>query len=200
MFFGRVITKSKTLPLLDFVERTEEYTPSDIPTLIIGKKNAEEIFGADKIKVLDKKIADNVYWTFAKNERRVDFEKDFNDFENFVVEKIEKGVEYSYFNIFTTPHKISEKFIKWLYEGKRKYIYIYNRHLYIYSPAANKIYGLSLQDTEYIGKDDEIILQKLEDNNKNIIIDNNNFIGIELKNKLKNLNIMTPYLYFLKEE
>ena len=200
MFFGRVITKSKTLPLLDFVERTENYGQSELPTLIIGKKNAEEIFGKERIKVLDKKIDKNTYWTFAKNERRTDFEADFENFEKIIVQNIEKGVEYTYFNIFTSPHEISEKFIKWLYEGGKKYIYIQNRHLYIYSPLTNKVYGLSLMDTEYIGKEDEIILQKLADNPKNIMIENNGFIGLELKSRLKNLNIMTPYLYFLKEQ
>lgn len=199
MFFGRVVTKSKTLPLLDFVERAEEYTPSELPTLIIGKKNAEAIFGAENIKVLDRKVSDNVYWTFAKNERRNEFESDLEAFNKIVVHRLQRGVRYYYFNIYTEPTEMSKKFIKWLYEGKRKYIYVYNRHLYIYSPDKNVVYGLSLQDTEYIGKDDGVILQKLADNPNNIMVENSNFIGLELKNYIQNINIMAPYLYFLKE-
>ena len=58
MNIGRIITKNKNIDTLDFVDVTEHIGNIDnfIPTLIVGKKNAEEIYGKDNVKVLDKKI------------------------------------------------------------------------------------------------------------------------------------------------
>ena len=72
MYIGRIITKNKNINTLDFVDVTKNVGSIDnfTPTLIIGKKKAEEIYGKENIKVLDKKITNNVSWTFDKVERR----------------------------------------------------------------------------------------------------------------------------------
>jgi hypothetical protein len=68
MNIGRIISNKENIDTLDFVDVTENIGSIDnfIPTLIIGKKKAEEIYGKDNIKVLDKKISQNVSWTFDK--------------------------------------------------------------------------------------------------------------------------------------
>ena len=90
MYIGRIITKGKNLETLDFVEVTTKFEKGDnsIPTLIIGKENAEKIYGKENIHVLDKKIEDNVYWTFGKLERRNDFERDLQSFNKLLLDNL----------------------------------------------------------------------------------------------------------------
>lgn len=200
MFIGQVITKSKALPIVDYVRTVADYEDSGVPTLIIGKNKAESIFGKDNVKVLDKKIKDNVYWTFAKNERRVDFEADIEAFNNIIVDKLKKSVKYSYYNIFTEDIERTKKFIDWLYNGKKKIIYISDKHLYIYVPKTDTVFGLSLNDIEYIGKDPEIVLNKIKANKNNIIIYDDLFLGQRLRIEIMNSQFIIPYLYFLRGE
>jgi len=202
MYIGKVVTKSKSLPVIDYVQIVAEYDAADTskPTLIIGKTKAESIFGKDKIKVLDKKIEDNVYWTFAKNERRIDFEADIDAFNDIIIGKLKGAVKYSYYNIFTEDADRTKKFIDWLYTGKRKIIYIIGRHLYMYAPRTDTVFGISLEDIEYTGKDGNAVLDKIKDNKNNIIIYDDNFISQRLRLSILNCQYLIPYLYFLKGE
>lgn len=202
MYIGKVVTKSKTLPVIDYVQIVAEYDAADTskPTLIIGKTKAESIFGKGKIKVLDKKIEDNVYWTFAKNERRIDFEADIDAFNDIIIGKLKGAVKYSYYNIFTEDADRTKKFIDWLYTGKRKIIYIIGKHLYMYAPRTDTVFGISLEDIEYTGKDGNAVLDKIKDNKNNIIIYDDNFISQHLRLSILNCQYLIPYLYFLKGE
>lgn len=200
MFIGQVVTKSKTLPIVDYVKTIADYEDNGMPTLIIGKNKAESIFGKDQVKVLDKKIKDNVYWTFAKNERRVDFEADIEAFNNIIVNKLKKSVKYVYYSIFTENTERTKKFIDWLYNGKKKIIYIYEKHLYMYAPKTDTVFGISLNDIEYTGKDPEMVLEKIKANKNNIIIYDNTFLGQRLRLEMANSQFIVPYLYFLRGE
>ena len=53
MYIGRIITKNKNINTLDFVDVTDNFGSIDnfVPTLVIGKKNAENFFGKHNIKV-----------------------------------------------------------------------------------------------------------------------------------------------------
>lgn len=81
MFIGRIITKSKNVDTIDFVDITSDKSSVNgkdgcsIPTLVIGKKNIIDIVGEDNVHYLDKKVANNLYWTFAKTEQRNEYER-----------------------------------------------------------------------------------------------------------------------------
>ena len=96
MFFGRIITRSKRIEANELIDVTSDIASIDpsIPTLIVGKQLAVEMFGADKVKVLNKNIDKNISWTFLKTERRSDFEKDISNFKNDVMRRITKSVKY----------------------------------------------------------------------------------------------------------
>ena len=55
MIIGRIITDSKRIKPLEFVEKTDRISVHDdkIPTLIVGKTIAEELYGKDNIKELN---------------------------------------------------------------------------------------------------------------------------------------------------
>ena len=80
---GRIITTTKIEGISEFIDVTKDSSTivnneAKIPTLIIGYKNAQNICG--DLKVTEKKIGNNLWWTFSKRERRIDYEPDLNKF------------------------------------------------------------------------------------------------------------------------
>ena len=78
-YIGRIITTGKIDGVSEFIDVTKDTSSvvdndTKIPTLIIGYKKAQEICGS--LKTRDRQIGKNLYWTFSKRERRVDYEPD----------------------------------------------------------------------------------------------------------------------------
>lgn len=194
MFLGRIISNSKQLDVPFFIEITDKCDNYSIPTLIIGKKRAIELFGVENIHVLDKKIQENVYWTFAKNERRVDFEEDLKNFINLLVKKIDFSVNYYFINIFTEKYSFLKKFINYIYSDELKSVYVIKKHIYIYS--GKSVIGLSRYDLDYIGVDSDKVINKIKSNPKNIVFTENE-IRPDIVKFSKSSNIIVPYLYYI---
>ena len=194
MFLGRIISNSKQLDVPFFIEITDKCDNYSIPTLIIGKKRAIELFSAENIHVLDKKIQENVYWTFAKNERRVDFEEDLKNFINLLVKKIDFSVNYCFINIFTEKYSFLKKFINYIYSDELKSVYVTKKHIYIYS--GKSVIGLSRYDLDYIGVDSDKVINKIKSNPKNIVFTENE-IRPDIVKFSKSNNIIVPYLYYI---
>ena len=94
MILGRIITKSKSIKTVDFIKKVEEYTEdASIPTLIIGKDRAKSIL-SDKFSVFNRKVNDNLEWTFLKTEKRNEHEVDIENFNKKIIEKFKKSVEF----------------------------------------------------------------------------------------------------------
>lgn len=197
MNIGRIVTKNKNIETLDFVDVTEHIGDIDnfTPTLIIGKKNAEKIYGKDKIKVLDKKITHNISWTFDKCERRNEYERDLKLFNDSLIKTSRKNIKYEFFNIYIEPISRIKKLILFIKSNIIKYIYIFNNHIYLY--YNNTVYGISLNDIEYLGIKKKKIINLLKTNNSNIIIENSDFLSKKMKSLIKEDKILVPYLYFL---
>lgn len=197
MYIGKIITKSKNLDTIDFVEITSKYEMSDntLPTLIIGKENAEKIYGKEKIHVLDKKIEENVYWTFSKLERRNDYEKDLHSFNMKLINNLLNKVQYSYFNIFTCKYEDVKNVIIKIDTLNTNVFYITNEHLYML--LNNDVIGISFEELKYIGIPKEKILSRIKKNKYNKIINNDYFISKNMHRYLNNNKIIVPYVYFL---
>ena len=120
MFFGRIITRSKRIEANELIDVTSDIASIDpsIPTLIVGKQLAVEMFGADKVKVLNKNIDKNISWTFLKTERRSDFEKDISNFKNDVMRRITKSVKYYYVDVITSSAYKMMRFVRMLADGR----------------------------------------------------------------------------------
>jgi hypothetical protein len=199
MNIGRIISNKENIDTLDFVDVTENIGSIDnfIPTLIIGKKKAEEIYGKENIKVLDKKITNNVSWTFDKVERRNEYERDLKAFNDSLIKTIKKNIKYEFFNIYIEPISRIKKLIAFIKSPKIKYIYIFNDHIYMY--YKNIVYGISLSDIQYLGINKNRILRLLNSNSSNIIVENNDFLTKKMRQIIKEDKILIPYLYFLSK-
>lgn len=200
-YLGRVITNGRKINTIDFVDKTSKYDSIDtsIPTLIIGKALAEKIYGKDKIHILTKKIEDNVFWTYSKTEKRNEFEADMEKFNAYIIKNMRSRLKYTYFSVLTNPFSKVKSLIKYISDKNiKKVIYIYNKHLYIYS-GKNLVLGLSLVETEYIGLNSEKIVTKIKKNPNNIIIENDYFLSYSMKIRLDDDFVVIPYLYSLEK-
>jgi len=199
MYLGRIITKSKNVDTIEFVDVTNDKSLAKnctIPTLVIGKKNAQELVGKENIHFLDKKISDNLYWTFAKTEQRNEYENDLRAFNDMLLNKLVNSVQYKYLNIFTEPLTKVKKFIAFMRNSNDKVVYLSSDMIYVY--CRNTVYGVSMSDLQYIGISRDKIFHKLKQNQHNTIITNNYFLTKAIKKYINGSKILVPYIFFLQ--
>lgn len=198
MYIANVITNGSATGVTEMAERISNFENADMskPTLIIGKKNAESIFGKENIKVLNRNIKDNVIWTYAKNERRDDYLEGIKNFNSFVFDALKQKVKYKYFDVFHTNYSTVRDFILYMGNKQRKVAYLKKEHIYFYTK--NSVYGLDLRECEYLGIKKEKIVNIIK-NAKNIsFVSNLEENSLELDEYLSSNAYLIPYIYYLK--
>ena len=149
-----------------YVNDISEADPTK-PILYIGYKNAKKVEGYKNI--LDKKIKDNIFWTFKKTESRSDYEIDLENFYKYIINNILDNINYYYINIIYIKYNKLKKLYNILFNYReQKYIYISKNMIYF--QYENNTYGISLSLLEYMGISTEKILQRIKSNKSNNII------------------------------
>lgn len=198
MYIANVITNGSATGVTEMAERISNFENADMskPTLIIGKKNAESIFGKENIKVLNRNIKDNIVWTYAKNERRDDYLEGIKNFNSFVFDALKQKVKYKYFDVFHTNYSTVRDFILYMRNKQRKVAYLKKEHIYFYTK--NSVYGLDLRECEYLGIKKEKIVNIIK-NAKNIsFVSDLKENSLELDEYLSSNAYLIPYIYYLK--
>ena len=198
MYIANVITNGSATGVTEMAERISNFENADMskPTLIIGKKNAESIFGKENIKVLNRNIKDNIVWTYAKNERRDDYLEGIKNFNSFVFDALKQKVKYKYFDVFHTNYSTVRDFILYMGNKQRKVAYLKKDHIYFYTK--NSVYGLDLRECEYLGIKKEKIVNIIK-NAKNIsFVSDLKENSLELDEYLSSNAYLIPYIYYLK--
>lgn len=196
-YIGNIITKSKNINTFELVNivRNNNNLNTTVPNLVIGKELAETLYGKDKVKVLDKKIDNNVYWTFGKLERRNEFENDIALFHKYIVKKLLKSVDYKYINVFSIGLDELKFIINDIKTCDKTYTYVYKDHIYLLS--GKNVYGLSLSVIDYVGIGRKRIRKFFKTLKNNEFITNTDFFGKKIKQYIGDNKIIVPYLYFL---
>jgi len=200
MYLGKIINSKGKITTFPFIEVTSTFNPEEEqkePVLIIGKSLTESFYPNEKLKILDRKIKDNVFWAFSKHERRDDFEECVKSFEKAIFDNAIKTQCYYFVNLLTKGYKTAKKCINLLRNSQKKFCFVTEKHVFIYYPLKDITIGFSLSDIEYIGIDKMKILGKIKENNSNIIITNTDFLGNRLENIIGNKIYLVPYIYFL---
>ena len=148
-----------------------------IPTLIIGWDSVKSLYG--DINILDKKVKDNIYWTFGKRERRNVMEVDVQKFKRKAMSITCNNVKYKFFNILTAKNDKKKSFYLLLKDTRHKTIFSFNNMLYIYIDGTDTVVSISLRDVDYIGGDVKKIFSTLY---------NNKFVKVANDNELKDTN------------
>ncbi len=190
MFLARIISSSKTLEVPPYIEVTTKYKEEAIPTLIIGKKRAVDLFGQENVHVIDRTLTENVTWIYAKNERRADFEEGLQKFKTDVEKRLSHSVKYYFVNIFTEKLSFLKKVLKWINSEVAKSVYVTENHIYIY--GGKDVIGFSLSDFKYIGISTDKVIGRIAANTFNIFVKDSE-LAAEYSSKNK---IVIPYIHF----
>ena len=189
---GYIVSDTKIKNLKGFVEQVNDVSLADLtkPTLFVGIENAKK--KKKNFSILDKKYGDNIYWTFKKTEKRVEFEDDIEKFYNNIIYNISCNIKYYYINIYNLKYNKIKKLYNILFSDKGKYIYISNEMIYLLYKD-NIILGISLNLLEYIKIKKEKILSKLYSNKNNIICTDVSKCVKAIRNEIGNNKYVVPY-------
>lgn len=160
------------------------------PLLIIGIKNAKNY--SNNFNILEKKLSDNVFWTYSKFESKHEHDKDILEFNKNVVKISTSVVEYNYVDIFRLRYSSVKKIYKVLFSSDRKHIYISNGMLYF--TYGTHVIGISLNIMDYCGMRYQKRIEMLRENKNNMILDEESKFSLMLKGVLGDNGYLIPYL------
>lgn len=168
-----------------------------LPTLIIGWDIVKTI--NPDADFVDKKISEEIFWTFKKTERRDIFEEDLYNFINYSYTKLIKNINYTFIDLISYSESELKNTFKLIKNMNDVIGYKYKNMLYIYTK--NTIYGVDIKLIEYVGYDVNEILSKIISyfdvflENEQILIEYKDIIDV-LNNEVKYI----PYLYSIEHE
>ena len=188
---GYIVTDKKINNVKGFVGVVNDISLTDPtkPVLLVGLENAKK--NIENFSILKKKVNDNLFWTFRKTEKRVDFENDINYFYNYIINNITKNIKYYYINILKLKYNKIKKLYNILFSSEKKYIYISNNMLYILYNGS--VLGISISVIEYINVDTKKLFRKLYSNENNIICTNASECVKSIKAEIGNKKYAVPY-------
>lgn len=200
MILGQILTSYKNIEVNEFIKVTNNKNNLDysLPILIVGKHNAKEIIGENNLQYLNRKVNDNLFWTFGKTERRDEFEKDIKKFNELIINRLINDIKYQYINIFNLTYSGVKELLTLINKKEKKTYLIIDNTIYLYYDK--NVYGLSLNETKYIGIENKKILKRLGSNVYNKSLKNHFSISKNIRNILKNKLFLVPYIYFLEKD
>ncbi len=179
--------------LYNVVRDKEELVPG-IPTLIIGWERTKAEY--PDASIIEWKVADNVYWTYGKYERRDKYEVNVKKFQDLSFKKFVESLEYVFYDVLLTPPERFESFLASLGSDNQKTIYVTGDMMYLYYKGTNKVVGLSLRDCDYINESAKKRIFSAVYNSDSVnLLKNNDEISKEIRYKAKGRAYILPYLY-----
>ena len=165
-----------------------------IPTLIIGWEKTKDIY--PNASIIEWSVADNVYWTYGKYERRDKYEANIKKFQDIAFKKFIEKLEYVFYDVLTESQEKYESFLSSILSEKQKTLYTINDMLYIFYAGTNKIVGVSLRDCDYIDEGRKKKIFSAIYSSKTVhVLKNNEEIPKEIKYKAKDRLYILPYLF-----
>ena len=200
MYIGNIITASK-LDLgkrFNVVKKNDDTIPG-IPTLVVGRRKALRLLDG-KLKVSNKQIDENTFWTYSSKESRIDYDKDLETFLKLCYTKTCEGIDYLFVDLIQYNSKTLKRIFRKIYGLTKPKAYIHgNDMVYIYGDGI--IFGVDLQLFTFLGLDSNKIKTKIQALCGGSLLGSE--ILIEYKDYLSRLNYGTrfiPYLYFNDHE
>ena len=194
MVIGNIIT-SENIDIKNYnIINNIDLINNDLPTIIIGWNETKNIVTDKPISILHKKINDNLYWTFTKKERKVDYEKDIINFESICLKFIESKINYIYVDVLHSSKRKIRKILNKIKVFKTIVTYINNKNM-LYIFGDNLIFGIDLNICEFIGVKKNKIINKVN-SISNVTLRQNEIFNI-CKDLIKNnREKLIPYIYY----
>jgi len=168
-----------------------------IPTLVTSYDWVSKNY--DDYDIYDKKLSDNLYWTFARTERRDIFATDVEEFITLANKRLIKDITYIFIDLVQFRPRKVRKIIKKIISIDKKIAFKHKDMIYIYGDKF--IFGVDLDLIKYMGLDVNRIESKIKDKCDVFLEDDEIFI--EYKDNMERLDHMVkyiPYLYTIKNE
>jgi len=165
---------------------------NELPTLIIGLENIKQS-GKD-FKFTNRKINENLFWTFLKSERRTLFEEDLFYFVEYCYKRLIFENEYVFIDLILSSKDFLKNFFIDL-ESKKDINISFVSDFMIYILSKNKIYGVNLNQIDFIGGDRKLFIHNIK-LWSNVFLTHED-IFIKYKNKLSMFNDEIKYIPLL---
>jgi hypothetical protein len=194
MKIGNILTKTdlKLDSQYNVVSSLDEIIEG-IPTLIHGYHLANEISNSD-LKFLDRKLSENVYWTFTIDEDRKHHIIDLDNFKDLCFKNLVDNVTYFYIDPIQFSKQKIKKVLAKLYTVNNAITFISNDNMiYIYSD--NIIFGIDLKLFKFIGLKTDKIKSRIKA--KSLVFLERSEILIEYKEYLERLDGQHKYIPLL---
>jgi len=197
---GYIVIEPRYLRLISkvpFIEYTDVFPQEDgLPILIVGWNKVIELYPNQKIT--DHQISNNIFWTFTQHEKRTDYEKDLKNFYKVILNYLKSDLKYRYINIFHTKYSEIADLLDILQSDERVDVYLcYGRFLYAHH--SKKVWGLNLDDCNFVGISKESIMNRLYHGSNNHVFYDTSFIPQEILQLIGTDRKLIPYLHSILE-
>lgn len=194
---GYIISNTKIKGVDDYIEVTTDpsYFTSDKPSLLVGLELARS--NIKNFSILNKNPEKNKFWTFAKTEKRTDYERDLNKFYKYVLTSLIDNVKYYYVDLTRINKTKIKALLNILSNDSVKYLYFYKEMLYLYHEGY--ILGVSLQMLRYMGFNVDKRIKKILKNKANKTFFNDKSINLSIKQYAKNKRYLIPFFLSLSD-
>jgi len=188
---GYIVSKNSIKNVKGFVEVVDDISLADPtkPILIVGLENAKK--NIKNFSIINKNPEKDLFWTFKKTERRVDFENDIDYFYNYIIYNITSNIKYYYINILKLKYNNIKKLYNILFSREKKYIYISNNMLYFLYKG--NVFGISITILEYLKININNFFKKIYSIKENIICTNASECVKSIKDEIGNKKYVIPY-------
>jgi hypothetical protein len=192
MFVGNIVTHSNINVDKYFkVVNSLDDTIDGLPTLIVGWDIVKTI--NPNADFIDKKLSENIFWTFKKSERRDIFEDDFYNFTEYCYGLLIKDIKYNFIDLIQLNETELKNIFRFIKKCENVVGYLYNKMLYIF--VEKTIYGIDLTLLKYMDYNTEDVLCKIK-SYCSVFLDNKEIL-IEYKDVIDMLNNEVKYIPFL---
>ena len=193
-YIGNIVTTSSID--WDYLKKCHDISEADpsVPTLIVGIERAKALIR--EFNILNHTYDNNIFWTYGKRERRDEYDEATKSFIKTCVNKICEPVTYEFLDFIDFDKDKLKKLCEYINNDTYKILYNdYNRTLFIYDTVSKKVYGISLQLLEYIGRDKHKFLKWVSNSNGNILLTDMKFIPKDIIRIIDNERYLVPVLY-----
>lgn len=189
---GYIVSDRKIIGLKDFVKQVSSLSEADLakPVLVVGIDLAKSM--TNNFSILDKKLGDNMFWTFKKTERRTEYDRDINIFYNNIIYNNINNIKYYYINIIKLSYTSIKKLYNIVFSNDSKYIFIDNGMIYVLHEDV--ILGISINILQYMRIDTKKIIDRLYSNPNNIICDDSTKCMKSIRSEIGDNKYAVPYL------
>lgn len=191
-FIANILTEKSfsDRELYNVVNKKEDLIEG-IPTMVIGWTFTHKLY--PEANIIDWKIDESTYWTFGKREKRSVFETRIEKFKEMAIILFIKSVKYENLNMMTASNEKKISVMKSVFSEDGVKFYYTNGMSYIYVPEENIVYGISLREIDYIGKNAKEFLSSIykSENIEGVSADS---LTAEAKFAFRNCHYIIPYL------